>query len=390
MPIVIDCDQHLFEPRGLWSDYADPSRRDLAIQMEDDANGHTHVVWNGRKIALAHVTLPGKTDEVGRYLEAVRNGEPARAHYDELVPPAYSVPSERLAILDKMGMDETVLFPNYGLGWEHVLRDDLEATRVNMSAWNRYAIEVASAGRGRLHPVAHLTLRDLDWLEGQLALLSAGGVRLAMVGPGLVDGKALSDPELDRAWAAFVSYGISPVFHVANVERPFADAWYTDSSSDRENREDLVLTSVFIWTGAALALADLTINGVLHRHPDLRIGIMELSAPWFPLFLMYLDGGVRFTSKLNGRPPFEFSMQPSEYVRRHVRIAGFSYERPDKLARQVGDLFMACSDWPHTEGSDTPLQDYHQAGCDPATPETAPNFFGGNLAWLLRRELPLE
>jgi hypothetical protein len=48
------------------------------------------------------------------------------------------------------------------------------------------------------------------------------------------------------------------------------------------------LTSVFCWTGAALALADLSINGVLHRHPDLRIGIMELSAIWLPLFLQFL------------------------------------------------------------------------------------------------------
>ncbi len=385
MPTIIDSDQHLFEPRGLWSDYADPSRRDLAIRMEDDSQGHTHVVWNGRRIALAHVTVPGETEAAGQILAEARAGKPARDHYDERVPAAYSIPAERLAVLDRMGIDEAVLFPNYGLVWEHVMRDDLEATHVNMGAWNRFALDVAAEGRGRLHPVAHLTLRDLDWLERQLGALSAGGVRLAMVAPGLVDGKPLSHPELDRAWSAFVAHGITPVFHVANVERPFADAWYTDAGDDRENREDLVLTSVFLWTGAALGLADLTINGVLHRHPDLRLGIMELSAPWLPLFLMYLDGGIRFTSKLNGRAPFDYAMEPSEYVKRHVRVAAFSYERADRLSRQVGDLFMACSDWPHTEGSDTPLQDYRAACGEKTTPEAAPELFGGNVAWLLRR-----
>jgi len=385
MSALIDSDQHIFEPRGLWSDYADPKRRDLAIHMEDDALGHTHVVWNGRKIALAHVTVPGQTEDVGRSLAEVREGVPARAHYDELVPAAYSVPAERLAVLDRMGFDEAVLFPNYGLGWEHVLRDDLEATRVNMGAWNRFALDVAAEGGGRLHPVAHLTLRDLGWLESQLAALSAGGVRLAMLAPGLVDDRPLSDPDLDRAWAAFVSHGITPVFHVANVERPFADAWYTDAGDDRENREDLVLTSVFLWTGVALGLADLTINGVLHRHPDLRLGVMELSAPWLPLFLMYLDGGIRFTSKLNGRAPFAYEMEPSEYVRRHVRVAAFSYERPDRLARQAGDLFMACSDWPHSEGTDQPIDDYRTSSGEKTTPAAAPRLFGENAAWLLRR-----
>jgi hypothetical protein len=282
-----------------------------------------------------------------------------------------------------MGIAATVLFPNYGLGWERVLRDDLAATRANMGAWNRFALEIAAAGRGRLHPVAHLTLRDLDWLDRQLAALAGGGVRLAMISPGLVDGRALSHPDLDRAWSAFVEHGVTPVFHVANVERPFADAWYTDAGPDDETRDDLVLTSVFLWTGAALALADLTINGVFHRHPDLRIGVMELSAIWLPLFLRFLDGGVDFTTRLNGRAPFPLDRKPSDYVERHVRVAAFSYERADLLARQSADVFMACSDWPHSEGTAHALADYRRAA-DALTPDAAPALFERNLAWLLR------
>ena len=61
------------------------------------------------------------------------------------------------AQLDRLGLDEAFLFPNYGLVWEHNLVNDLEATKTNMGAWNRWAVEVAADGRGRLHPVAHLT-----------------------------------------------------------------------------------------------------------------------------------------------------------------------------------------------------------------------------------------
>ena len=46
---------------------------------------------------------------------------------------------------------------------------------------------------------------------------------------------------------------------------------------------------------------DLIVNGVFERHPDLRLGIVELSAVWLPMFLLMLDGGVDFTTKLNGR-----------------------------------------------------------------------------------------
>ena len=35
----------------------------------------------------------------------------------------------------------------------------------NMTAWNRWCASVVSDGRGRVHPVAHLTLRDTTWLD---------------------------------------------------------------------------------------------------------------------------------------------------------------------------------------------------------------------------------
>ena len=127
-----------------------------------------------------------------------------------------------------------------------------------------------------------------------------------------------------------------------------------------------MLDSVFLWTAAALAVTDLIVNGVLERHPDLRIGIVELSAVWVPMYLMMLDGGWEFTSRLNGRRRPSSSLRPSEYFRRQVRVSSFSYELPGPARpAQGGDLFMACSDYPHSEGTDDPLADYAAAGCDP-------------------------
>jgi predicted TIM-barrel fold metal-dependent hydrolase len=237
-------------------------------------------------------------------------------------------------------------------------------------------------GRGRLHPVAHLTLRDPAWLLAELARLDAAGVRTAMVAPALVDGKPLSHPELERAWAAFVHHGISPVFHVADQPRPFHDAWYT------EERElgPTALDSVFLHAGAALACTDLILNGVLERHPDLRIGIVELSAVWVPLYLMMLDGGTKFTERLAGRSS-TLRLAPSEYFRRQVRVSSFAYELPRRLQRQLGgaDLLMCCSDYPHSEGSARPIDDYASAGKHALRPEDAPGFFRDNAAFLLRR-----
>ena len=67
-----------------------------------------------------------------------------------------------------MGIDEAVLFPNFGLLWERRLSESLTALTANMAAWNRWCATVVAEGAGRLHPVAHLTLRDPEWPEGQL------------------------------------------------------------------------------------------------------------------------------------------------------------------------------------------------------------------------------
>ncbi len=184
---VIDCDQHLFESRTLWADYADPNSRDQALQIVDDPAGNAWLEWHGRRMVLADVTVPGETDEVGARLQRALAGEPPARPYDEALPAAYWQPAARLTELDRLGLDQAFLFPNYGLVWEHNLVHDLEATKTNMGAWNRWAVEVAADGGGRLHPVAHLTLRDLDWLDQQLGALSAGGIRLAMIAPALVE-----------------------------------------------------------------------------------------------------------------------------------------------------------------------------------------------------------
>jgi predicted TIM-barrel fold metal-dependent hydrolase len=202
-----------------------------------------------------------------------------------------------------------------------------------------------------------------------------------MIAPALVNGRALSHPDHDAIWRAFIDHGVTPVFHVANQQRPFADGWYTEP----EDSFVPPLESVFLWTPAALACTDLILNGTLQKFPELRIGVVELSAIWVPMFLLMLDGGAEFTNRLNGRPLAELAMRPSEYFRRQVRVSSFAYELPARLIKQTGDdLFMCCSDYPHSEGTATPLADY-TGGVRPIAPDQAPGLFHDNVAFLMER-----
>src|SRR6266511_4144151 len=309
MQRIIDCDQHLYESRTTWLDHIDPTMRDEALRIEDDDLGYAHITWRGRRLGIADVQIPRDTEHNGRHRERYRQGLPPEYRYDEALPDHYWDPPARARHLAELGVDEAVLFPNFGLLWERRLSGSLPALTANMAAWNRWCATVRADGDGRLHPVAHLTLRDADWLDRQLRDLSNADVRLAMIAPALVDGRPLSHPDHDPIWAAFVDCGITPIF------------------------------------------------------------------------LLMLDGGWDFVSRLNGRAQTELSLRPSEYFRRHVRVAAFSYEEPRRLEAKAGDLFMCCSDYPHSEGTSSPVADYEARG---NMPESSPGLFHDNTAFLLR------
>ncbi len=380
MPSVVDSDQHLYEPRTMWLDHIDPDRRDAALRIVDDELGYSWVTWRGKQLAPADVQRPRQTSALGTRHERIRAGLAPEVRYDDELPRDYWDAGARAERLAAMGVDEAVAFPNFGLLWERTLDADLGALTANMTAWNRWCATIAADGKGKVHPVAHVTLRDADWLLAELARLERDGVRLAMVAPALVDGRPLSHPDHEPMWRAFVEHGVRPVFHVADQRRAFGDGWYTDPPDSFVP----TLDSVFLWTAAALACTDLILNGTLDRHPDLCIGIVELSAVWVPMYLMMLDGGSDFTARLNGRPLVPLSLRPSEYFRRQVRVSSFSYELPARLIRQTGDLYMCCSDYPHSEGTATPMADY-AGSVVPVGPDDAPGLFHDNVSMLLER-----
>jgi predicted TIM-barrel fold metal-dependent hydrolase len=375
---IIDSDQHLYETRTLWGDYIDPGMRGEALRIEDDATGTPRLRWREQAISIAEVQVPGRSAEIGDNHRRAREQRPPRECYDEVLPRDYWEPSARRAKLAELGVSEAVLFPNFGLLWERRLEPSLPAQLANMSAWNRWCGEVVTDGGGQLHPVAHLSLRDPDWLPRQLAQLERDGIRLAMISAGLVNGRPLSHPDHDRLWAAFCQHGVTPVFHVADQTRPFDDAWYGEEPDSMPAVE-----AIFLYIPAALSCTDLIINGTLERFPELRIGIVELSSLWVPLFLMMLDGAWSFTNQINGLDPARLPRQPSDYFRRQVRVSSFAYESPANLQQQLGsDLLMACSDYPHSEGTATPVVDYEAFGI---TPAQAPGLFHDNISYLLRK-----
>jgi hypothetical protein len=204
---VIDADTHLFETRTLWADHLPRASRDLALRIEDDDLGYAWLTTpSGERIHLAEVHTPGDITTMGQRRLRQRSGLTPAVPFGDLAQHDWD-PAARVQLMDQQGVDEALVFPNFGLFWVRTLERQREAQLANMEAWNRWAAEgIRPEGGGRLHPVGHVSLRDPAWLEAQLASLAAAGVTAAMVPIGpcgaavrrrLVRGR----PKSDRALA---------------------------------------------------------------------------------------------------------------------------------------------------------------------------------------------
>lgn len=378
---ILDVDTHLIEGPSLWADHLPASRRHLAVRIQDDELGYSWLsAADGTRIHLAEVHTPGDIVTMGRRRIRQRAGLPPEAPFSDL-PLHDCDPRARVKLMDLQGVDEAVVFPNFGLFWVRSLEDRADEQLANMEAWNRWVTDaVRPAGGGRLHPVGHVSLRDPEWLEGQLEALAGADVTGAMVPIGPVDGRPLSHPDLDRCWSAFEDHGVAVMFHISDASRPFDDAWYEGDVNPIEP----MLMSSFISVTPMLALTDLAAGGVLARHPRLRVGLVEFTSSWFVPFLHSVDATWRFHGAYNGLPEDRLELAPSEYLRRQVRLATFAFENPTRLAAAAGDMFMFGSDYPHAEGLARPVEDFRSAG-GPDPIDAPDGLYRGNADWLLGR-----
>ena len=174
---------------------------------------------------------------------------------------------------------------------------------------------------------------------------------------------------------------MTPTFHVGGPSLVgFIDpAWVDNDDVDYIP----MLSFPFHGTDAQLALCDLVLNGVLERHPRLKVAVVELLSRWLPELVFKLDSAYDTHFRLTGHHVTPLAERPSDYLRRQVRVSAFASEKPADVMAQVGPMLMFGGDYPHPEGYASPLAQY-QARCgDVFDDATAARFYGGNLAELL-------
>jgi predicted TIM-barrel fold metal-dependent hydrolase len=419
MSLIIDADQHLYERPNLWREYCDPSKRELAVVIEPDALGYWRIKVPSLGVEGGICTLSRPGDGFSNYGpngDRYRQGLPSLVNYEKDLPEEFWSPTARVAKLDEWGIDRAVCFFNFGMGWPRLVpKSRVDIFRANMEAWNRWVVDVHNESKGRLLPVATVSLRggDLTWFDQQLEYLGKNGIKAAMFTYGLIDGRRPSHPDNDRAWASFVEHGITPVLHVQD-----SDEHASGLPDEWQAHDDFafpVLDIAFATVGIQVTITDLILNGVFARFPDLKVCCVEASATWVLPLLgdtarkeqeddlhggtggvatmagggvmspngTSLDTAYRLRLAGAGRPLYPLDMPPSEYLRQNVRVAITAAEPINLyLAHGMEDMIMFGGDYPHPEGLASPKADFEAAIGE--LPEAAhAKFFGENAALAL-------
>ena len=286
----------------------------------------------------------------------------------------------RLEVMDEMGVHQQLVFPTYGLfplalmtpgsmvlnflrakGTCDLGDDELEELgRTGIDEYNDWAVRMSHIDPDRLRVVPYLSPADtVDALMSQAEALVGRGIRALHLSHGTPPGgRSPAHPELDQFWDLLVSNGVVCVTHLFGESSFTASSAWVDAPAFAPGKVKSHEIGLEPYSFATLHLAVsnflacMTLGGVFERHPNLRLGVIELGAGWLGPVADNLDMWARdmYADRLK---PF-ISKLPSEYFRDNVRVTPFNvFEPVGKYFEQYPHLrscYCFSTDYPHQEG----------------------------------------
>ena len=260
--------------------------------------------------------------------------------------------------MDLNWTEASLCFPNFprfcGQTFAEAVDKDLALLCVR--AYNDWMVEEWCAGSGgRLVPLCLVPLWDASLATAEVERNAARGVRAVAFSeiPAYLALPSVHSGYWEEFFAACAATGtvlclhVTPVFHVADQPRPFDDAWYVDATITNVP----TLESVFLWTAAALACTDLIVNGVLERHPGLKLVYSEGQIGWIPFFLERADD-IWETHRGWSLSREAVPERPSTYYFRQVYGCFFKdFHGVESIARVGVDNVTFETDYPHADST---------------------------------------
>jgi predicted TIM-barrel fold metal-dependent hydrolase len=284
---VIDADAHKCENPVVFLDYVERSVRPRIGFVRDR--------WGEQRIRIVD-REPRSGRELERlFLQAEGWGKGTFRPYHDETTIGGLFNRVRIEHMDREGIDHQVIYGSVALAFNSVLDPELAAHLCR--AYNDYIREDCAAHSGRLHPAAILPLQDpaaaLEEMRRCVVEHEMPAVSFA--------------PNLPRphpaAPAAFPDVRVPKHLSHPDFAPLFAEAERLDvaigihgapgfqlAGGTSDQLDSFTLVHVFANRSMQqMALAKLIFDGVLERHPRLRLGFLEAGCGWLPDLMFNLS-----------------------------------------------------------------------------------------------------
>ncbi|MHB8464730.1 MAG: amidohydrolase family protein [Acidimicrobiales bacterium] len=305
---------------------------------------------------------------------------------EQAVAPGRTEPRYPVATLEErgrwmaaVGIDHAFMNPGGGGFVVDFLGDERHR---GIRLYNDFMADALQGGTDRMSPVSIVDWEDLDRAVTELERMRARGSRAFWMKAAPLGGVGLGSPALDRLWSAATSLGMAAVIHVGNTPVNFGGGWANmgwELDGSPNFGGFVRYANALRHQPAEMALASMVFGGVFGRHPNLTVLLEELLIGWLPFFVRRCDS--------LGDAGWPFDLSPGEMVRRNVRstpLPGLGDTGIADVLLQLPEMFVFSSDYPHGEGSATPIELYAPI-LDGVDAQIRASFFGDNIADCFRR-----
>lgn len=348
--IIHDADSHVMETPEWFLEHADVATRKKMRPL------HVGTVQPGEEHFIDQLRRRHQEDEEFRARDAaeimLRKNWKATGSF---------IKEDRPRALDLLGFASQLVFNTFAN--KELKRaedgDDVEYAYGLAAAHNR-AMAAFCDIDPRLLAVGYVPLRDFD-----RALRSAReavdlGCKALMIASACPRGHSPSHTGLFPVWAFAEEAGVPVVFHVGGGGELLNHDYFRnglpevlDFHGGAENFRSVDFMAIPY--PPMQTLATMIIDGVLDRHPRLKVGVIEQGASWVPGWMRMLDAAREAFHKNEERLQ-SLELRPSEYVRRQVRVTPYPHEDAGWIVEQAGEeVCLFSSDYPHVEGGRNPV-----------------------------------
>ena len=366
---VHDADAHIMEPPTWLRDHADPDiRARLAIPAYANELAQTG------DAAAGNAPDPDELDAIfARLADRHRSDEfladeaTEVMHRKNFAATGSFLAEDRPRVLDYIGVDSQLMFNTFHNSrlheWEHPNADgvvDLDLAYGAARAHNRGMTEFCSVD-DRLLPTCYVPLADFDRAAAMAGESIEMGAAALLVASGCPAGHSPSHRSLDPVWRQAEEAGIPVVFHVGGTGALIDPAYFEnglpippDFHGGEENFRSVDYMSIPF--PPMQTLATMIFDGVLERHPQLRVGVIEQGCIWLPSWLKQMESAMDAFGRHEERLR-DLSLTPREYVERQVRVTPYPTEDVGWVTDQVGpEILLFNTDYPHVEGGRRPYE----------------------------------